>query len=225
MSFRSPVPINNSESESFSLMRIILVDDQHQVHDAITQVLKHSSDIQLVGQVYRGEDAISLCRRARPDLVLMDVVMPGMSGIETTRALLKQQPNLKILALSSFREYEYIKAMLDSGAIGYLVKDAIAQDLINTIRNTIHGNTVFSPDVARVVLDPPSDDPAVDFGLTDRESQVLEHMANGLTNGQIAAALGISQPTVRFHNNNILLKLKVETRSEALVLAAKNRLV
>jgi NarL family two-component system response regulator LiaR len=206
-------------------MRIIVVDDHQNIHDAITQLLKSASDIQLVGQAYRGEDAMRLCRMSRPDLVLMDVVMPGMSGVETTRALLKQQPGLKILVLSSFREYEYIKAMLDSGAIGYLVKDAIAQDLINTIRNTIHGNTVFSPDIARMVLDPPSDALTQDFGLTDRERQVLEHMANGLTNGQIAVALGISQPTVRFHANNILLKLNVETRSEALVLAAKNGLV
>jgi NarL family two-component system response regulator LiaR len=153
----------------------------------------------------------------------MDVVMPGMNGAETTRMLLEKFPHLRVLALSSYSEYEHIKEMLDSGAIGYLVKDALAEDLISTIHATHAGNMVLSPKIARTILSPPTT--SSDFELTERERQVLTLMAQGLTNGQIALLLSISQPTVRFHINNILLKFKVETRSEALVAAAKSHLI
>jgi NarL family two-component system response regulator LiaR len=206
--------------------RIVLVDDHQNVHDAVSAVLKDIPDMRLVGHAYRGEDAVELARTARPDLMLMDVVMPGMSGAMATKAVLTAFPDTKILVLSSFVDYENIKEMLDSGAVGYLVKDVIAVDLVDTIRHTCRGNTVvFSPEVARLVLAKPASGSTQDFGLTERERQVLKYLAGGQTNGQIAELLNISQPTVRFHTNNILLKLKVETRSEALILAAKNHLV
>ncbi len=205
-------------------IRVVLVDDHQHIHDIVISLLKSVDDIRLVGQAYQGDDALQICQMATPDLVLMDVVMPGASGSQTTRALLEKHPALRVLALSSYSEYEHIKEMLDSGATGYLVKNAIAEDLINTIRATHRGNTVLSPEVTRTLFAPPSDQPP-DFELTDRELQVLKLMAQGQTNGQIALALGITQPTVRFHLTNILLKLKVETRSEALVIAGKHRLV
>jgi NarL family two-component system response regulator LiaR len=204
-------------------IRVVLVDDHQHIHDAVISLLKTVDDIRLVGQAYQGDDALQICQLATPDLVLMDVVMPGLNGSQATRALLKQNPAVRVLALSSYSEYEHIKDMLDSGATGYLVKNAIAEDLINTIRATHRGNTVLSPEVTRTLFAPPSDHPP-DFELTDRELQVLKLMAQGQTNGQIALALGITQPTVRFHINNILLKLKVDTRSEALVIAGKHHL-
>jgi two-component system, NarL family, response regulator LiaR len=206
-------------------IRVVLVDDQQNMHMAIAGLLKTTDDICLVGQTYRGADAIQLCTMTKPDIVLMDVVMPGMSGAETTRTLVNQFSSLRVLALSSYSEYDYIKEMLDSGAIGYLVKDAIIEDLISTIRATYRGNTVLSPEVAQMVFSPPQSHELSDFDLTYREKQVLQLMAQGQTNLQIAQALSISQPTVRFHFNNILLKFNVETRSEALVIAAKNRLI
>jgi NarL family two-component system response regulator LiaR len=205
-------------------IRVVLVDDHQHIHDVVISLLKSVDDVCLVGQAYRGDDAIQISQITRPDLVLMDVVMPGISGAETTRALLEKYPNLRVLALSSYSEYEYIKEMLDSGARGYLVKSAIAEDLINTIRAAYTGNTVLSPEIARTVFSPPTSKES-DFDLTDRERQVLDLLAQGQTNHQMALALGISQPTVRFHINNILLKFKVETRSEALVVAAKHRLI
>lgn len=208
-----------------STIRVLVVDDQPFVHDAIIVLLKHTPDIRLVGQAYSGAEALKLNALTQPDLILMDVIMPAMSGAETTRRLLQMTPRLKILVLSSYSEYEYIKEMLDLGAQGYLVKDAIAHDLVDTIRSTVQGNMVLSAKAARVLLKASPSSAASDFGLTERERQVLGLMAKGNTNGQIAVELRISEPTVRFHTNNILSKFNVETRSQALVLAAKNQLV
>jgi two-component system, NarL family, response regulator LiaR len=206
------------------VIRVILVDDQQTMHDIVAALLGTVDDIQLVGQVYHGADALKTCAMLQPDLVLMDVVMPGLSGPEVTAALLSRHPAVKVLAISSYHEYEHIRSMLDSGAIGYLVKGALAADLIDTIRATHRGNTVLSPEVVQTVLAPPTDT-TPDFGLTDRELQVLRFMAQGMTNAQVATALVISAPTVRFHLGNILIKFSVDTRSEALVLAAKNHLL
>lgn len=205
-------------------IRVMLVDDQQAMHDIVAALIGTVDDIQLVGQVHHGADALTACAMLRPDLVLMDVVMPSMSGPEITAALLTRCPDIKVLAISSYHEYEHIKAMLDAGAIGYLVKDALAADLLDTIRATHRGNTVLSPEVVQSVLAPPPES-APDFGLTERELQVLRLMAQGLTNAQVADDLAISAPTVRFHLGNILAKFNVETRSEALVLAAKSGLL
>jgi len=207
------------------LTRVLLVDDQHIFHDAIAAILSAVSDIRLVGHAYSGEEAVEQARQLLPHLVLMDVMMPGMGGAAATEMILNENPMVRVLAISSFRDYEDIRAILDKGAIGYLVKDALTEDLVNTIRNTRQGNTVLSPDVARVIFARTTSDASTDYGLTDRERQVLELLASGQTNAEIALALRISQPTVRFHFNNLLAKFRVETRSEALVVAAKNGLV
>ncbi|NDJ75960.1 MAG: response regulator transcription factor, partial [Chloroflexi bacterium] len=150
-------------------IRVLLVDDHQHIHDIVTELLNAAEDIDLVGQVHSGHDAVALCRIVKPDLVLMDVIMPVMSGAETTRVLLEECPDLRVLVMSSFREYERIKEMLDSGALGYLVKDAIAEDLLNTIRAVYQGNMVFSPEVAETVLFRSSTEHTSDFGLTERE--------------------------------------------------------
>lgn len=206
-------------------IRVLLVDDDTSIQQSIAALIRLTPDMELVGQAYNSDQAIQCCQSLTPDIVLMDVVMPGLNGVETTKQLCQLQPDLKVLALSSHTEYEYIKDMLDSGAIGYLVKSAIATDLMDTIRATVGGNTVFSPEVAQTILSPPAVTSSDDFGLTDREKQVLELIAAGHTNSRIATELNISPATVRFHFNNILIKFEVETRSEVLVLAAKNGLV
>lgn len=218
------MPSTPTDSTS-AVIRVLVVDDQPYVHDAVVTLLKNTPDIRLVGQAYGGMEAIKFCQMSHPDLILMDVVMPGMSGAETTRQLMHLHPRLKILVLSSYSEYEFIKEMLDLGAIGYLVKDAITHDLVNTIRSAAQGNMVLSAKAAKVLLNPSHHSAVSDFGLTERERQVLNLMAKGNTNGQIALELRISEPTVRFHTNNILGKFNVETRSQALVMAAKNQLV
>jgi DNA-binding NarL/FixJ family response regulator len=207
------------------IIRLIIVDDHQHIHDLIAALTRDAADMRVVGEFYRGDEAVDNCARLKPDLVLMDVMMPGLNGMDTTRALIAQNPGLRVLGLSSFREYEYIKAMLDNGAAGYLVKDALADDLLSTIRAIHQGSVVFSREVAQTLLSPPTGSTVPQYGLTDREIEVLQLIAKGLTNVEIATALAITPPTVRFHTNNILYKLRVKTRSEALVLAAKHGLV
>lgn len=206
-----------------SLIHVVLVDDHLQMHKIVQATLGATTDIKLVGQGANGEEGITLCEQYQPDIALMDVVMPVMDGIEATKILHERFPAVKVLVLSSFLDHESVYAMLRNGAVGYLVKSSLAQDLAETIRSTVHGKMVFSREVGAQLLSPPQ--PAMDFRLTDRELEVLVQMAEGLTNQQSAHKLSISQSTLKFHMANIFEKLGVQTRSEALVLAAKNNLI
>jgi NarL family two-component system response regulator LiaR len=206
-------------------IRVLLIDDHRRIHDAVSVALDAQDDIILVGHGSNGEEALQLCEELTPDLVLMDVVMPGMGGIEATRLIREKYPATKILVLSSFQDDESIHTMLQSGASGYILKDALVSDLANTIRTTFHGSAVFSPEVAQVLLKAESTEPRQTFGLTERELEVLQLMAQGLNNAEIAYKLTISQSTVKFHISNIQVKMGVETRAEVIVLAAKNNLI
>ena len=204
-------------------IRVILVDDHQQMHQIVRATLGATTDIKLVGQGANGKEGIALCEQHQPDIVLMDVVMPVMDGIEATKVLHERLPAIKVLVLSSFHDHESVYAMLRNGAVGYLVKSSLAQDLTETIRSTFHGKMVFSSEVGAELLSPPQ--PTLNFHLTDRELEVLLQMAEGLTNQQSAQKLSISQSTLKYHMTNIFQKLGVQTRSEALVLAAKNNLI
>jgi NarL family two-component system response regulator LiaR len=204
-------------------IRVVLVDDHSQMHGIVQATLGATADIKLVGQGGNGQEGIALCEQYLPDIALMDVVMPVMDGIEATKVLHERLPALKILVLSSFQDHESVYAMLRNGAVGYLTKSSITQDLVETIRATYQGKMVFSSEVGAHLVSPPQ--PIVDFQLTDRELEVLVLLAEGLTNQQTAGKLSISQSTLKFHMNNIYQKLGVQTRSEALVLAAKNNLI
>src|SRR3990170_4250858 len=204
-------------------IRVVLVDDHAQMHRTVHVILGATTDIKLVGQGANGQEGIALCEQHRPDIALMDVVMPVMDGIEATKILHERLPDIKILVLSSFQDHESVYAMLRNGAVGYLTKSSLAQDLADTIRATFQGKMVFSSEVGVHLMAPPQ--PVVDFHLTDRELEVLVLLAEGLTNQQSAQKLSISQSTLKFHMTNIFQKLGVQTRSEALVLAAKNNLI
>lgn len=210
---------------TYGLIRVLLIDDHRQVHQAVSTILATVDDIELVGQGSNGLEGINLCAELKPDLVLMDVVMPVMDGVAATAVIHEQFPNIKILVLSSFQDHESVYAMLRSGAAGYVTKSALTHELIDTIRTTQQGQVVLSPEVAERLLqqDPPKK--IERFHLTDRELEVLVLMAGGQTMNQIAQDLVISPSTVKFHINNILAKLGVKTRSEALIVAAKNNLV
>lgn len=206
-------------------IRVVLIDDHRHVHQAVTILLETAVDIELVGQGSNGREAITLCQQLQPDLILMDVVMPIMDGVQATRAIREQFPAIKILVLSSFQDHESVHAMMVSGAVGYVTKNALTYELVNTIRTTYRGHVVLSPEAAAQLLHQPPPDTAPRFHLTDRELEVLVLMAEGLTMGEIAARLVVSQSTVKFHISNIQTKLGVNTRSEALIVAAKNNLV
>jgi NarL family two-component system response regulator LiaR len=204
-------------------IRVVLIDDHMQIHQIVQATLSSTTGIKLVGQGANGEDALYLCEHNYPDIVLMDVVMPVMDGIQATKLLHERFPSVKVLILSSFHDHESVHTMLRNGAVGYLTKSTLAEDLVETIQATYQGKMVFSPDIVEQLVSQPQ--PAMDFRLTDRELEVLVLLAEGLTNQQSAQRLSISVSTLKFHMNNIYEKLGVQTRSEALVLAAKNNLI
>lgn len=213
----------HDQMQGKSDIRVVLVDDHLQMHKIVEATLRTIPDIKLVGQGANGEEGVDLCKQHQPDVVLMDVVMPIMDGIEATKILHGRFPEIKILVMSSFHDHESVYAMLRNGAVGYLTKDTLARDLAETIRATFQGKMVFSSEVGAQLVSSPQ--PTVNFHLTDRELEVLVLLAEGLTNQQSAQRLSISQSTLKFHMNNIFQKLGVQTRSEALVLAAKNNLI
>lgn len=211
-------------TEFLSPIRVLLADDQLRVHEAVALALRDTDDIRLIGQAANGDEAIALCAQYQPDLVLMDVLMPGLGGIEATRQIHQRHPHIKILVLSAMQDDESVRAMLESGAIGYVLKDSLARDLPATIRASYSGNMVFSQIITQRLLNQ-ANGVSHDFGLTEREMEVLRLMAEGLNNNELATRLFISPSTVKFHIVNILDKMGVQTRPEAIVLAAKNNLV
>lgn len=206
-------------------IRIVLADDHIQIHTIVVALLKEAPDILLVGQAANGQEALDLCGQLLPDIVLMDVVMPVMGGIEATRLLHEQFPDIKTVVLSSYQDYGSVVTMLNNGAVGYISKSSLSKDLIETIRTTYHGKMVFSTDVVAQLISTPGHSGQENFHLTDREMEVLALMAEGKNMPEIAEKLFISQSTVKFHIGNICNKMGVSTRSEALIIAAKNGLV
>jgi two-component system, NarL family, response regulator LiaR len=206
-------------------IRVLLVDDHRHIHQIVMTLLSGVTDIELVGQASNGQEALILCLEHQPDIALMDIMMPVMGGLETTQRLHQQHPNIKILVLSNFHDDEIVRDLLKEGAVGYILKTALARDLLNTIRNIYLGNTVLSEEIAQIVLHPREMKSQRDFGLTQRELEVLKLVAEGLNNGEIAHKLIISPSTVKFHIANLCQKMQVQTRVEAIVLAARNNLV
>jgi NarL family two-component system response regulator LiaR len=205
-------------------IRVALIDDHRRIHEIVADVLKMTDDIELIAQGSTGEEALQLCASTTTDVILMDVLMPVMDGIDATRLIHERYPTIKILALSSFQDDDSVRAMIANGAIGYVLKGSIVHDLVSTIRATYLGKAVFSVEVTQTLMHSITPTPQ-SFGLTDRELEVLRLVASGQNNGEIAARLTISQSTVKFHMVNIMRKMNVETRAEAIVLSAKHNLL
>ncbi len=207
------------------MIRVALFDDNLQIHKAVETLLRHTPDIELVGQGATGQEALDLCRQLRPDVVLMDVLMPELNGLEATRRLHAQFPDMKILVLSSLQDHDSVHDLLKNGAVGYITKNALTADLAETLRATAQGKRVFSAEAVAQLLAPAPQPPTTDFNLTAREIEVLAHLAEGANMPEIAGKLKISQSTVKFHLGNICTKLGVRTRSEALIVATKHHLI
>ncbi|HRE49554.1 MAG TPA: response regulator transcription factor [Aggregatilineales bacterium] len=206
-------------------IRVVLVDDHLTTHELVTLALHGASDIHLIGHGANGEEAIMLCEQYMPDIVLMDVMMPIMNGVEATQTIMARFPTVKILVLSSFQDDESVHGMLQHGAVGYILKGALHSDLAATIRAAHNGSIIFSKSIADRLLFNTDGERGDDFGLTEREREVLRDMSAGFSLKEIADRLVISPSTVKFHLTNILGKMGVQTRAEAIVLAAKHNLV
>jgi NarL family two-component system response regulator LiaR len=211
-------------SES-NLIRVLLVDDQPVVRSGLSAFLLVHDDLELVGEAAGGEEAVCLCERVQPDVVLMDLMMPGMDGAEATRAIRERCPQIQVIALTSFKEEELVQGALQAGAIGYLLKNVRADELADAIRAAHAGRPTLAPEAAQVLIRATRRPPALGFDLTEREREVLGLLVEGLNNPQIADRLVVSRSTVKFHVSNILSKLAADSRTEAVALALQHNLV
>jgi NarL family two-component system response regulator LiaR len=208
-----------------STIRILLVDDHAVVRSGLGAVLMSNDDMTLVGEAGNGAEAIKLCRTLKPEVVLMDLMMPVMDGVTATRTIHDSLPGIRIIALTSFAEKELVEEALKAGAMGYLLKTVSAAELGAAIRAVAAGKTSLSPEAAQVLVQSLKQPRSETYDLTEREREILGLMVEGLPNHDIAEKLVVSQSTVKFHVSNILSKLDVTSRTEAVALALKKKLV
>lgn len=206
-------------------IRVMVVDDHAMVRRGLATFLKVFDDLQLAGEAESGEAAIQLCAEVRPDVILMDMILPTMDGATVTRAIRQRFPQVQVIALTSFKEGDLIKNALEAGALGYLLKDVSADDLALAIRAAHAGRATLSPDVTQVIVHAAGQPPKPGLDLTERERVVLALMVEGLNNTQIAGRLVVSPSTIKSHVSSILAKLGVSSRTEAVTLALRHGLV
>ncbi|KAB2345944.1 response regulator [Actinomadura rudentiformis] len=209
-------------------IRVLVVDDQHVVRAGFTAIIDGEPDLEVVGQARDGAEALRAVRELRPDVVLMDIRMPGMDGLTATRELTGgTETAARILVLTTFHRDEYVYGALRAGASGFLLKDCDPQELVDAIRTVAEGAAMLAPAVTRRLIDafvsgtvaPPSPaDERLDL-LTQRERDVLVHVARGLSNTEVGTTLGIGTATVKTHVNAILTKLDLRDRVQATIFA------
>jgi len=207
-------------------IRVLIVDDHPVVRLGMEVALSAFPDIHVVGQAHNSDHALAQCAKLQPDIVLMDLVMPQVNGVEATRSIRTQFPKIQVIIFTSFQEQDMVQEALRAGAIGYLLKDTPSQELVTAVRTAATGKTTLSPNVLDVLIHSitqPST--AKSYDLTERELEVLLHMVEGLTNPEIANILVVSVNTVRHHVRNILMKLEVGNRTAAARLAIDEQLV
>jgi two-component system, NarL family, response regulator LiaR len=206
-------------------IRVMLVDDHAVVRSGLGAVLLTNDDMILVGESSNGEEAIRLAEKLQPDVILMDLMMPVLDGVSATAAIKSKWPHISIIALTSFKEKEMVEGALKAGAMSYLLKNVSAAELVTAIRGAVQGQARLSPEAAQVLIQDIKQSPGPTYDLTEREMEILILMVEGLPNISIAERLVVSQSTVKFHVSNILSKMSVTSRTEAVALALKHKLV
>jgi len=203
-------------------IRVVLVDDHAVIRAGLQQLLAGTDDIEVVGTAANGAEALDVVRRIRPDVVLMDLQMPEVDGVAATRAIMGEQLGVDVLVLTSFSDSERIIAALDAGAVGYLLKDADPEDVLQGIRAVSRGESPIHPKAARALLGTRAGSPQVQ--LTARETEVLTLVREGLANKQIARRLDISERTVKAHLTSAFARIGVADRTQAALWAERNGL-
>ena len=228
---RTPKPSRRNPGK----IRILLVDDHAVVRQGLRTYLELQEDMQVVGEGSSGGEAVELAARLAPDVIVLDLVMPGMDGVEATRRILEHEPRARVLILTSFGDDDKIFPAIRAGAQGYLLKDIQPRDLIQAVRDLHQGKTQLHPDVARRLMSavagnassgqaeahPPAEDLR---SLTEREREVLDLIARGLSNREIAEKMVVSEATVKTHVSNVLEKLGLQDRTRAAIWALKHGL-
>jgi two-component system, NarL family, response regulator LiaR len=209
-------------------MRILICDDHAIVREGLRALIGNETDMEVVGEAVNGVEGVQKAQELHPDVILMDMVMPRMDGLEAIQTIMQRQPDMHILVLTSFTEDDKIFPAIKAGAMGYVLKDAMPQELLGFIRDVAAGELTLHPAVARKVINemkrsahlPPTSDP-----LTERESDVLTLVAKGATNQEIADTLTLTERTVRTYVSNILSKLHLANRTQAALYAIRSGLV
>jgi DNA-binding NarL/FixJ family response regulator len=200
------------------MIRLLLVDDHAILRDGLRALLSYYPDVEVVGEAEDGQQAIEAVERLSPDVVLMDIAMPGMNGLEATRRIRQSHPQTRILILTQYDDQQYVMPLVRAGVAGYVLKRALGSDLINAVRTVAKGESFLYPTVASTVLEelrqPRPEEPEVASGLTTRETEILRRVAAGETSRQIALALNLSAKTVEWHRSNLMSKLGVRSVAE-----------
>lgn len=205
-------------------IKVLVVDDHPVVRKGIRSLLAEETDIQVIGEAVNGIEAIALAQKENPDVILMDLVMPEMNGIDAIQEIVKRIPEARILVMTSFAADDKVFPSIKAGALGYLLKDSDPEDLIRMIRQVYRGELSIHPTIARKViqeLNRPSQEPLTPSPLTEREVEILQLLAKGVENKEIARLLFLREATVRTHVSNILGKLQLANRVQATLYALR----
>jgi DNA-binding NarL/FixJ family response regulator len=211
-------------------IRILLADDHTILRDGIRSLLEDEPDMEVIGEAEDGHSAVKMTAQLGPDVVVMDIAMPLLNGLEATRQIKRNNPQVKVLILTMHENEEYIRQVLATGAMGYILKDAAARELLGAIRAVQRGEAVLSPAITRLVIEDylrwgePQPEP-ISNGLSAREREVLQLIAEGYTNKQIGEILCISVKTVQAHRNNLMQKLDLHDRGELIKYAIQKKII
>ena len=209
-------------------IRVMIVDDHALVRTGLGAFLQVYDDLELVGEAESGEDALRLCEQLEPDVVLMDLVLPGIDGAAATQTIRARWPQTQVVALTSFKDQEWVERALKAGAVGYLLKNVSTDELAHAVRAAHAGQATLAPEATQALvqaMQTAGDRASLDEDLTARERQVLALLVEGLSNPEIAERLSVSRSTAAGHVSSILSKLGVSNRAEAISLAIRSKLV
>lgn len=206
-------------------IRVMIVDDHDVVRSGLSVFLRAVDNMELVGEAKNGKEAVSLCAEVKPDVILMDVKMPEMDGPTATRIIRESNPEVQIIALTSFLDEVSMNAALQAGAIGYLLKNTSVDEIANAITAAAEGKPTLAPEATKALIAATTRPPAPGDDLTPREIDVLEQLIKGLNNIEIADNLVVSRSTIKTHVSSILSKLEVSSRTEAVALALQHHLI